>query len=372
MGSPAPAHPLGLSRRTFGVSVSAALLAALAGCRGTDTGSSTTSAEEPAAADAASSAFPATVEHRYGRTTIPAAPKRVAVVGLMEQDALLALGVVPVAATEWFGEYPGAIWPWAKDALGDSPVPERLSSVDGIEFEKVAAVQPDLIIGIYSGQTREHYETLSKIAPTIAQPKGSTIDWAVSWQEITTMVGAAVGKPDKAKALVDDLEALVAEYAADNPSFKGRTALMATPYEGIYVYGADDPRSQLLRSLGFVMPEGLGKVTGKEFGANLSEERTDLLDVDALVWLFEKYEADKRRIDANPLYTRLGVRTEGRDIFVAGDKEKAYYGATSFISVLSLPMLLAGLVPQLAAAVDGEPTTAVPLVTAPPKAPSGG
>jgi iron complex transport system substrate-binding protein len=180
-----------------------------------------------------------------------------------------------------------------------------------------------------------------------------------------------VGKPDNAKALVGDLEAMVTKYAADNPSFKGRTALMATPYEGIYVYGADDPRSQLLRSLGFVMPEGLGEVTGKEFGANLSEERTDLLDVDALVWLFEKYEADKQRIDANPLYTRLGVRTEGRDIFVAGDKEKAYYGATSFISVLSLPMLLAGLVPQLAAAVDGDPHSAVPLVTAPP-APSGG
>lgn len=28
------------------------------------------------------------------------------VVGLREQDALLALGVVPVATTEWFGEHP--------------------------------------------------------------------------------------------------------------------------------------------------------------------------------------------------------------------------------------------------------------------------
>jgi hypothetical protein len=31
------------------------------------------------------------------------------VVGLLEQDALLALGVVPVATTEWFGEHPGAV-----------------------------------------------------------------------------------------------------------------------------------------------------------------------------------------------------------------------------------------------------------------------
>jgi iron complex transport system substrate-binding protein len=371
VGSPGPAHPLRLSRRTFGLTVTSALVATLAGCRGG--GDRTTAAAQRSSADFASGAFPATVEHRYGKTTIPAEPQRVAVVGLMEQDALLALGIAPVAATEWFGEYQGAIWPWAKKALGDRPVPEVLSSVDGIEFEKVAAVKPDLIIGIYSGQTREDYETLSKIAPTIAQPKGSTIDWAVTWQEIATMVGAAVGKPDKAKALVDDLEALVATYAADNPSFKGRTGLMATPYEGIYVYGAGDPRSQLLQSLGFVMPAGLDEVTGSEFGANLSKERTDLLDVDALVWLFESYEADKKKIDANPLYTALDVRTQGRDIFVAGDKEKAYYGATSFISVLSLPMLLAGLVPQLAAAVDGDPATAVPVVDSPPAAaPSGG
>ncbi len=113
------------------------------------------------------------------------------------------------------------------------------------------------------------------------------------------------------------------------------------------------------------MPEGLDAVTGQEFGANLSQERTDLLDVDALVWLLDSYDVDSQKIESNPLYTSLNVSTQGRDIFVAGDKEKAYYGATSFISVLSLPMLLEGLVPQLAAAVDGDPATEVPMVTEP-------
>ena len=35
-------------------------------------------------------------------------------------------------------------------------------------------------------------------------------------------------------------------------------------------------------------------------------------------------------------------------------------GATSFVSVLSLPYLLDGLVPMLSAAVDGDPATEVP------------
>jgi iron complex transport system substrate-binding protein len=351
-----------LSRRTFGIAMASAVLV-LAGCGGA--GSVAETGAE-AGASPSTAAFPVTVEHRYGSTTIPARPKRVAVVGLMEQDALLALGVVPVAATEWFGEHRGAIWPWARDELGDVADPEVLSFADGIQFEKVAAVRPDLIVGMYSALTSEDYETLSKIAPTIAQPKGTTIDWAASWQEITTTVGAAVGQAARADKLVADLDALVAKYAAENPQFAGKTALMATPYQGFYVYGAQDPRGLLLQSLGFVMPAGLDKVSGKEFGGNLSKERTDLLDVDALVWLLDTYDVDRKKIDSNPLYSALEVSKQGRDIFVAGDKEEAYYGATSFISVLSLPMLLAGLVPQLAAAVDGDPGTAVPTVTAPP------
>ena len=72
-----------------------------------------------------SGAFPVTIEHKYGSTTIESEPKRVVVVGLREQDALLALGVVPVATTEWFGKHPGAIFPWAKDELGSAKVPDR-------------------------------------------------------------------------------------------------------------------------------------------------------------------------------------------------------------------------------------------------------
>ena len=131
---------------------------------------------------AASGAFPVTIDHKYGSTTIEEAPERVAVVGLREQDALLALGIVPVATTEWYGEHPGAIFPWAKDELGDAEPPTVLSYRDGIEVEKVAATRPDVIIGVYSGMTKKEYETLSRLAPVVAQPKGEP-DYGSSWQE---------------------------------------------------------------------------------------------------------------------------------------------------------------------------------------------
>jgi iron complex transport system substrate-binding protein len=301
-------------------------------------------------------AFPVTIAHKYGDTTITAEPKRVVTVGLTEQDALLAVGVVPVATTEWFGEYPGAIWPWAQDELGGAAKPEVLTNTDGIQFEKVATLRPDLILAIYSDLTAEDYNTLSKIAPTVAQPK-DTIDFGVSWQVLTRTVGAAVGRKDKAESVVAGIEARFADARKANPAFAGATALMATIWEGYYVYGSQDPRGRLLTDLGFRLPDGLDAVTGKEFGASISRERTDLLDTDVLVWLVDDYATDKAKIHADPLYAKLKVKTEGRDIFL--ENEEQLGGATSFVTALSLPFLLDGLVPQLAAAVDGNPATEV-------------
>ncbi len=59
--------------------------------------------------------------------------------GLTEQDYLLALGVAPVGVREWFGEYPGALWPWAREALRDEPLPEVLP-VDELNFEQISTL----------------------------------------------------------------------------------------------------------------------------------------------------------------------------------------------------------------------------------------
>ena len=71
-------------------------------------------------------------------------------------------------------------------------------------------------------------------------------------------------------------------------------------------------------------------------------------------------------MQADPLYAKLAVKTEGRDIYL--ENEELLGGATSFITPLSLPFLLEGLVPQLAAAVDGDPATVVNRSTPAPTA----
>ena len=70
-------------------------------------------------------------------------------VGLTEQDTILALGYKPIATSERYGEQPYAVWPWARAALGDAK-PKVLQTEDGFDFEGIAALRPDLILGVNS------------------------------------------------------------------------------------------------------------------------------------------------------------------------------------------------------------------------------
>ena len=324
-------------------------------------GSGSSPGTAPAAASSGSgadtSAFPVTLPNKFGSTTVKAAPERIVTVGLTDQDAVLALGQVPVATTEWLGGYKGAIGPWATDELGGAPVPTVLKDPGtGPQVEKIAALHPDLILALYAGLTKDQYLTLSKIAPVVAAPKGYA-DYGIPWQRQTELIGQALGKADRAKQLVAGVTADFTAAAAAHPRFATSTAVMATPYQGIFVYGGQDARSRMLTSLGFTLPADLDKAIGNQFGADLSEERTDLLDTGAIVWLVGNPAKDEATLHADKLYGGLEVVKQGREVFV---KDSGDFGnAVSFVSVLSLPYTLDQLVPQLAAAVDGNPATPV-------------
>ncbi|MBX3015563.1 MAG: ABC transporter substrate-binding protein [Caldilineaceae bacterium] len=308
-----------------------------------------TVAEAPTASTTTTTAapFPVTIEHKYGSTTITAKPERVVTVGLIDHDALLALGIVPVGTSEWFGGYPGSIWPWAQDeldALGGA-LPEAVGG-ESINIEKIASLQPDLILALYSGVKQEEYDLLSQIAPTVAQPS-DYVDYGIPWQDLTLTVGAAVGQAAEAAALVAEVEALFTQVQTEHPEFTGATSIVATPWQGIWVYGEQDVRGRFLTMLGFQLPAGLQEVTGTEFGGTLSMERADLLDVDVIIWLDPETAEGEL---GGPVYQNLPVHTEGREVFLDSYNDPLG-GATSFVSVLSLPFLLDGLVPQLADAM---------------------
>ena len=343
------------TRRSFLAGLSAMAVApALAACGSDDPAGASDSGSSGSAEDGA---FPATIEHKYGETTVTEAPTRVVCVGLTDQDALLALGIVPVAVTKWFGEAPGFIFPWATDALGDGALPEVLDDTNGVQIEKIAALAPDLIIGQYSGVTEKEYELLSKICKTVVQ-SGEYADFGMPWDEMAVRIGTAVGQPGKMRAIVGDVKDQVARAAADHPEFEGKTAIVVTPYEGLFVYGPEDPRARMLTDLGFTFPDVL-EIDDAEFGVSISAERAaDLDEVDVAVWLDLTADAQVKKV-----FDKTTTAKEGRWLDIS-DADGAYYVAHSFVTPLSIPYVLERYVPQLAAAADGDPATRPPAVDA--------
>jgi len=313
----------------------------------TDEAENTPVETEPTPAEAV---FPVTISHKYGTTVIPEAPQRVVAIGYNEQDALLALGIKPVAVRYWYGEAPFAIFPWAQDEAAGAE-PEVMEMAWGeLNFEAILALDPDLISGVYSGITEVEYQQLSLIAPTIAQ-SGDYIEFGMPWQEMTKLVGQAVGKAEEAAALVDKVEAQFAAARADNPAFAGKTIAVAYANgDGTYgFYTPEDGRGRFFTNLGFTIPDELVEIAGDSFYAHISQERLDVLDQDVIVFLGLQFlEGGRATIENDPLINQLEAMKEGRVVYVPLDCDDAL----QFGSVLSLEYALEGLVGLLAAATE--------------------
>lgn len=330
----------------------AALLAAVATAAVLTACSPTADSAENELPSVASDAFPVTVEHAYGETTIPEQPARVVSVGYTEQDTLWALGVKPVGVTDWYGDYDFASWPWADDARGDSE-PEVLTTSDGLDFEAIALLEPDLIIGTNAGMTEEDFDRLSEIAPTVAH-SGEFSMYFEPWDVQTLQIGKAVGLEDEAQELVDDIETRFADAAAAHPEFAGKPAvfLQNAIYDGSAIAYQDGLSTDFLTALGFSIPSDIDAYAPADASggqAYIPVENLDVLNAaDVLIWGTEK-EDDVTALEGEAFVTALRAMQSGSVVYTDGVTAGAIY----FTSPLSLPYVLDSLVPALSDAVAG-------------------
>lgn len=164
-----PIRPSRSRRALLGACCLLTAAATLTACGGSSDSDAGRADAKAAKADAGS--FPVTIKSKFGTAKIPKAPERVVALGWSDQDALLALGVKPVAIVKTEDSFKNGVGPWAEKALGDSR-PEVLNTTDGYSVEKIAALHPDLIVGVQSGLTSADYAKLSQIAPTVGYLKG--------------------------------------------------------------------------------------------------------------------------------------------------------------------------------------------------------
>lgn len=256
-------------------------------------------------------AYPIVIDHALGRTVIDRKPERVATVAWANHEVPLALGIVPVGmAAANFGDDDGdGVLPWvaeALDALGGEP-PVLFDEGDGIDFEAVAATDPDVILAAYSGISQSDYEILSQIAPVVAYPKAP---WSTEWREMIRLNSVALGMGSEGDALIAGIEADIAKAVAAHPDLAGKTAMFVTHVDPldlsrISFYTDNDTRVQFFKDLGLTSPRAVVETSKSGvFSGSVSAERVDMFeDVDIVVTYGD--EGTIERLSANALLSTL-------------------------------------------------------------------
>lgn len=262
--------------------------------------------------------YPITIKHALGTTTIAEKPERVATVAWANHEVPLALGVVPVGmARANFADADGdGLLPWVAKRLEEigAEKPPLFDEGDGIDYEAVAATEPDVILAAYSGLTQADYDTLSQIAPVVAYPDSA---WATDWREMIRLNSAGLGMVAEGDALIAKIEQEIDTAVARHPALKGKSAMFVTHLDTtnlsiVNFYTANDTRVKFFQDLGLTSPRSVMEATKPgQYSGSISAEQIDSFDdVDIVVTYGNKALLDAMKSD--PLTSKMpAVVNEG-------------------------------------------------------------
>jgi iron complex transport system substrate-binding protein len=251
-----------------------------------------------------------TVTTPHGAVVVPSNPQRIVALGEEFMLAnLLDLGVKPIASTASASDGTFILWKGAPSLIGI----QTLSNAEP-DFEKLVALQPDLIVSWKGFAERVGLDRLGRIAPTV------TVNELGGFRQTYRDLAAIFGKDADAAARIATYEGSV-KAAGTELRAAGRKISVATIFPGgsITVYsdtGADAP--SVILDMGFrlspdkvVLPptRSLGRVA-------ISLEQLNVLQGDTIVLVqsgaIEGEDAAVREVTANPLFRSLPAAVANR------------------------------------------------------------
>lgn len=269
------------------------------------------------------------VDTKFGAVEVPKDPQKVVALGWGDAETALALGVQPVGASDWV-EFGGkGVGPWAEDLYDQAP--EIIETMEP-DYEKIAALVPDLILDTKSSGEKERFDRLSEIAPTVGAPEGGD-NYLTTMDQQVDLVSQALSKEDQGKKLLEDLDTTFADAREAHPEFDGKSVTVAAKTSegwGAYVEGSE--RVQFMEQLGFTQSRTVAAMKTDDFTATVSEEKLDDLDADLLV-AFPIYIPDAEVTD-DPVFKRIPAVKDGRSLVLTEDLDDVRQ-AFSLNSVLS-------------------------------------
>lgn len=320
-------------RRTIAGSAIAVAMLAVAACGGGSTEAPTTTAPPAASGDS----FPVTITHKFGTTTVPAAPTRIVALGKIDAEAAISLGVTPIATSSGLDVYP---WLDAELKKANSTV---LADDTGTPIEQVASLKPDLIIAMDTTD-QANYDALAAIAPTLTSEKER---FSYSWQDFTRYVGKAMGKSAEADKVVADTQAKIDAIKAANPAIAGKTfslSYLSKDYP-LVRYKDDDQAVQFFTSLGMKRTPSLDPIASGQITLQddyLSLEQLNMLDGNVVVTGFGTPD-DKAFFESNRVFTSMNAVQKGALV----ELDTAQIGQVLLPSALGNVAVLEQIAPQL-------------------------
>ncbi|AXI07852.1 ferrichrome ABC transporter substrate-binding protein [Oceanobacillus zhaokaii] len=273
----------------FSIMICIALL--LAACGNNDSASDSESTDHAGSAEKTE----VKLDSEMGEVTIPSGAERV--IAPFHEDALLALGVTPVA--KW--------------AIGESlqfHLEDKLQDVPKLEWtlplEQVLSHEPDLIILENNMENYEGtYEDYNKIAPTYVMTKETTGDW----RKQIEVFGQLLGKEKEAEEALAGFEDLVADAGKQLEVAIGDETIAAIWVIGgqFFVFEKDRHSADVLYSeVGLHYPsfvEALGEAT-PEWNP-ISLEKLSELDADHVFLLAAEGEEGIETLENSKVWKNI-------------------------------------------------------------------
>jgi iron complex transport system substrate-binding protein len=262
--------------------------------------------------------YPLTLTTWAGETVLEERPERVAVIGFSPNlDALEAIGATPVYILD------DSEWQWNDQEWRSSiEFTDTATRADPLNFEGIAATQPDLIVATNFVFDQETFDRLAEIAPVLENPEevdGAAIDW----RDTQRLIGEALDLSDASDQAIAEAEEAIAATAAEHPEFADTTATIAYHYTGYpleYYTPTGGTAESLLLELGFA-PNPLGEPFATV--PEVADENLGQLDADRLVVFYNTAEERDTR-EATDVFQSIPAVADGRYLPVVFEVDGEY------------------------------------------------
>ena len=286
----------------------------------------------------------ATIDTKFGQVEITEQPQRIVALGWGDAETVLSLGFEPVGASDWLAFGEDGVGPWLEGAYETSPT---IIGTMELDYEQIAALEPDLILDVKSSGDEERHKRLSEITTTVGVPDGGE-NYLTSSEDQVRMIAKALGKEDEGEMLLKEVEMAFEKAAVENPEFSEKTIVVgAYDSSGFGAYVEGDSRIDFATRLGFKTKEEIEELDNENFFISVSDEQLELLDADLTVIL--PIWTNPSEVTNHALYQKIPSVLDGRSIILDADTSNAF----SMGTIPALLWTLENLTPQFKEVLEG-------------------